>query len=330
MDFPHIINNQSDDPNTAAFQVAEDFARHIYQRWITTGATKQWIVTNNTNEEQQLKNNWSFVVLIAVEDRMVYIARPTTYKIHDEYYNNYTSRNVIDSILTTTRIERILMQHMMPYLQQQQYINAIDELISGIHFLLLYGPPKFWETIMTSIMISTNNRHNYQYELYVLLAMICIWTATIWFNWYPLLRLYEQWIYNTNINEWWLAQIVRRRYIFSKMTQHHEQFSKLSKEEMLHAQQIRQQYHVQSSCPICLEQFQSSSNTSDGVYDIGSDQQPITLLRCGHVYDTTCWMKWMVYHEERNYYYYYNDNNKHNQNRTIKCLICQQPVTLKR
>merc|ERR1712124_125232 len=39
------------------------------------------------------------------------------------------------------------------------------------------------------------------------------------------------------------------------------------------------------SCPICLEDFSSTTHGSDG--------HPIQLLRCGHVFDKTCYQEWV-------------------------------------
>jgi hypothetical protein len=248
MDLSLYANNQSDDPDKTQFQAAEDFARYIHQRWIHRNkslSVSNTTISNRSTTKEQQRIQWSFVIFIAIDDHMVYIARPTAIKKGGERCNT-TSDNV-DKILTTIRIERILTQHMMPYLQQQQYVHAIDEFISGINFFMMYGPPKFWEHIATKIMVSTNDQNNYHYELYLMLSMIYIWITIIWFNRYPLQRLYEQWAYNNsnnnNMNDWWWSRILRRSCTFSNMKQHH--YQKLCLSEMNHAQQLRQRYYIQ-------------------------------------------------------------------------------------
>jgi uncharacterized membrane protein YgcG len=62
------------------------------------------------------------------------------------------------------------------------------------------------------------------------------------------------------------------------------------------------------SCPICLESFEpraEGSNTQKG-----SDDLPLKLLRCGHVFDETCWAQWV----------------KSGQGNVSKCPICNQDV----
>lgn len=70
------------------------------------------------------------------------------------------------------------------------------------------------------------------------------------------------------------------------------------------------------SCPICLEDFQqcrpvegqeATANATDLL--VGSDGLPVKLLRCGHVFDETCWNEWI--------------RNGRNNN---KCPICKQDV----
>merc|ERR1712232_853425 len=73
--------------------------------------------------------------------------------------------------------------------------------------------------------------------------------------------------------------------------------------EMDRAQALALQGRYQAtSCPICLENFKSST--------VGSDDRPIKLLRCGHVFDETCWSEWI---------------NSGRGNIT-KCPICQEDV----
>lgn len=73
-----------------------------------------------------------------------------------------------------------------------------------------------------------------------------------------------------------------------------------------------------TSCPICLNDFetpvsddgQDSSAGPTEMSKIGSDGLPLKLLRCGHVFDQTCWTEWI-------------ENGQGNFN---KCPICNQDV----
>jgi uncharacterized membrane protein YgcG len=60
--------------------------------------------------------------------------------------------------------------------------------------------------------------------------------------------------------------------------------SQLSEIDRAQAEALQGQYEA-TSCPICLESFKSST--------VGSDDQPIKLLRCGHVFDESCWSEWV-------------------------------------
>lgn len=63
-----------------------------------------------------------------------------------------------------------------------------------------------------------------------------------------------------------------------------------------------------SSCPICLEPFKKEEGET--LFTHGSDGLPLKLLRCGHVFDETCWSEWIT-------------NGSGNFRR---CPICQQDV----
>ena len=68
-----------------------------------------------------------------------------------------------------------------------------------------------------------------------------------------------------------------------------------------------------TSCPICLNDFESENgddNSSSEAPMIGSDGLPLRLLRCGHVFDETCWTEWI----------------ETGQGNCQKCPICNQDV----
>jgi uncharacterized membrane protein YgcG len=49
-----------------------------------------------------------------------------------------------------------------------------------------------------------------------------------------------------------------------------------------------------TSCPICLDDFQTKSDGNDSTAGrVGSDGLPLKLLRCGHVFDQSCWTEWI-------------------------------------
>lgn len=69
------------------------------------------------------------------------------------------------------------------------------------------------------------------------------------------------------------------------------------------------------SCPICLEDFQviegSHCNETEKFTQNGSDGLPLRLLRCGHIFDETCWAEWV---------------SSGHHGKVDKCPICQQNV----
>eukprot|EP00526_Cylindrotheca_closterium_P012057 CAMPEP_0113659736 /NCGR_PEP_ID=MMETSP0017_2-20120614/32523_1 /TAXON_ID=2856 /ORGANISM="Cylindrotheca closterium" /LENGTH=463 /DNA_ID=CAMNT_0000574319 /DNA_START=47 /DNA_END=1438 /DNA_ORIENTATION=+ /assembly_acc=CAM_ASM_000147 len=80
-----------------------------------------------------------------------------------------------------------------------------------------------------------------------------------------------------------------------------EAASQLSAIDRAQAEALQGQFNA-SSCPICLEDFVSNA--------IGSDERPIKLLRCGHVFDASCWEEWV----------------NSGQGQVSKCPICKKDV----
>ncbi len=77
--------------------------------------------------------------------------------------------------------------------------------------------------------------------------------------------------------------------------------SQLSEIDRAQAEALQGQYQA-TSCPICLESFKSAT--------VGSDDLPIKLLRCGHVFDESCWSEWV----------------SSGQGNVSKCPICKMDV----
>lgn len=90
--------------------------------------------------------------------------------------------------------------------------------------------------------------------------------------------------------------------------QHAESRSKLSPQEREKARKLQREYHTMS-CPICLENFDikaeestgDEENISSGMRRVdsfgiplsGTDGQPLKILRCGHIFDSSCWGTWV-------------------------------------
>lgn len=80
-----------------------------------------------------------------------------------------------------------------------------------------------------------------------------------------------------------------------------EAASQLSEIDRAQAEALQGRYEA-TSCPVCLESFKSST--------VGSDDQPIKLLRCGHVFDESCWSEWV----------------SSGQGNITKCPICKMDI----
>jgi uncharacterized membrane protein YgcG len=92
----------------------------------------------------------------------------------------------------------------------------------------------------------------------------------------------------------------RRRRDYAKVA------SQLSELDRAKAEALQGQFHA-TSCPICLEDFKKGEG--DKITE-GSDGKPVKLLRCGHVFDETCWNDWV----------------NSGRGTVDKCPICQQDV----
>lgn len=91
------------------------------------------------------------------------------------------------------------------------------------------------------------------------------------------------------------ALLRRRERAYAQAASHLTEIDR-AQAEALHGR------YENKSCPICLEDFQSSQNGSDG--------KPIKLLRCGHAFDETCWAEWI----------------STGQGNITKCPICKMDV----
>jgi len=85
--------------------------------------------------------------------------------------------------------------------------------------------------------------------------------------------------------------------------------SQLSELDRSRAEALQGRYDC-TSCPICLEAF--PPEPTPGLTKNGSDMLPLKLLRCGHVFDETCWNEWI----------------NSGQGTVRRCPICQQDVGL--
>lgn len=91
--------------------------------------------------------------------------------------------------------------------------------------------------------------------------------------------------------------------------QRRRQTRKWSELDKIRADLLRNRFKA-DTCPICFGSFHA---TKSGSAETGSDGRPLTLLRCGHVFDSTCWTEWV---------------KSCDHGKALKCLICQHNVEI--
>lgn len=175
----------------------------------------------------------------------------------------YISRGgALDGVLKDSRIDEII-NNAKPALKQAKYAEGLMGAIENTVFFINKGVPTWSERILELLEI--------RYLLTV--VMLYGYFGGLW-------RFYK-------------AKKEQRAYA--------QAASQLTALDRAQAEALQGQYQA-LSCPICLEDFKSST--------VGSDDQPIKLLRCGHVFDESCWSEWV----------------NGGQGNVSKCPICKKKV----
>jgi uncharacterized membrane protein YgcG len=180
----------------------------------------------------------------------------------------------LSHILTDGRLDTIISNVMKPSLREGHYNTAIVMAIRQMKIYMNLGPPTLHERLQYMCM------EYYPFVLFMLIAAMFIRMAE-----------YKQ-------------QQSRSDYATVR--------SRLDEIEKSRALALHGKYDC-TSCPICLEQFQSKKNNNSDIdesevdtknsgayesllqpYLIGSNGLPVKLLRCGHTFDETCWNEWVA------------------------------------
>ena len=185
----------------------------------------------------------------------------------------------MDSILTNRRLDKI-NDGMKPFLRKKQYEAAISHCINALDQYLADGAPTWMETFKdASVGI-----------------MIVLSVASI------------------------VGCMVHQQ---NKEDREYQRVaSQLSELDRSRALALQGKFQARS-CPICLEDFKActenntKTDSDSGATKAetteefqGSDGLPLKLLRCGHVFDETCWKDW----------------SKSGSGNGSKCPICKQSV----
>jgi hypothetical protein len=175
----------------------------------------------------------------------------------------YISRGgAMDRILGDSRIDTII-HGVQPALKQAKYAEGLIEAVEHVVDFIHKGEPKWNERILEFLQI----------QYLVMFFWLYVFFGGLW-------RLRNQY---------------RAGRAYAQAA------SQLTELDRAQAEALQGRYQA-TSCPICLENFESST--------VGSDDQPIKLLRCGHVFDESCWSEWV----------------NSGQGNVSKCPICQKDV----
>lgn len=193
-----------------------------------------------------------------------------------------SSGHTLSAMLPWWRLESIT-DDIRPELQVRAFGDAIVRAIGDVGILLETGPPTLSDRLSDFMS---------RFGLVLGFALITLVFAVM--------------------GEY---QERRRRWTYTELR------SKLSTKEKEEARLLQKEYDCMS-CPICLENFSKGKKTitipmfnfkvngNDDVPFTGSDGLPLKLLRCGHVFDESCWKSWV----------------NSGQGNPLKCPICRQDV----
>lgn len=235
---------------------AQYFARYIHDTWSKRLAQEQKASNDDASTPTSL-----VLIFISTVDRICYISSGTH----------------ISAILPWWRLEHVV-EDMKLDLRKGQTGDALYVAIEDLTALLLEGPP------------SLTDRVNDFFARFGMLMLFTIFTF----------------VFAT----WGECRDRRKRLFFV------ERRSQMTAAEKEKARLLQKQFKTKT-CPICLEPFgvtpekdhdtctnseeeKSLDNQEQTMkrvdsYDIplfGSDDQPIKMLRCGHIFDKTCWQMW--------------------------------------
>ena len=253
---------------------AQYFARYIHDSWSKMLSQEQKASDASTPSPTNI-----VLIFISTQDRICYISSGTR----------------INAILPWWRLEHVV-QDMKQDLRKNKTGDALAIAIDDLTDLLLEGPPSF------------SDRINDFFERFGIVILFTVFTF----------------VFAT-----WGECRDRHKRIFLA-----ERKSRMTAKERERARALQRDFQTKS-CPICLEPFDSTPDKdtdketgalgedekssqkqtlkrvdSYGIPLRGTDGQPLKLLRCGHIFDLTCWQIWV-------------DSGQGN---PLICPVCRQDV----
>ena len=260
IDLPAILRADSyffySDQDDMVNDAAQYMARYLHDSW-----SRHLIQEQQTSEDSANMSRPTNIVLIFIstQDRICYISSGTR----------------VAEILPWWRLEHVV-QDMKPDLRLGRTGSALEIALDDLTKLLHVGPPSFADRLSDFFQ---------RFGIVLLFTVFTFVFAT------------------------WGECHDRRKRIFSA-----ERRSRLNAIEKEKARQLQKEFNTRS-CPICLEPFGIDDiiNLPDtkkapqdrdiatkkkqhlkridsfGIPLIGTDDKPIKLLRCGHIFDESCW-----------------------------------------
>ena len=182
--------------------------------------------------------------------------------VHDRAV--YISRgDALKNILTSGRLDSVI-RNIKPDLQHGLYAQALAHAVWEIRAWTDQGEAGRWERLADFAMRYSG----------------LLWISAIF-----------------GLVFWCIRKQQQRKREYAKVK------SRLSELDRANAEALQGRF-LAVSCPICLEAFQEGGYKDDDTPDSGrkcdetgqqmrgSDGLPLTLLRCGHVFDQSCWEEW--------------------------------------
>jgi len=263
MDLAAVLRQGSyytyEDEDDMVNDAAQLFARYLHDAW--------WKSPPNCEESNACRNpEFGILIFLSITDRVCYIS----------------TGSGIASVLPWWRLEHIVA-NMKPELRVRDYGSAILNAVQDLSDMLQAGPPTM-----------SDRMHDFVARFGVVIGFA---------------------IFTFFFGAWGEYRDRRKRW------QYAETRSRLNKDDKEKARQLQSRFHTHH-CPICLESFEgmegielpsaaavipADSSGEDGDGDInmmrrvdsfgiplkGNDGRPVKMLRCGHIFDETCWKLWV-------------------------------------
>jgi hypothetical protein len=259
MNLPAVLREGSyytyEDEDDMVNDAAQLFARFLHDAWWQSHCKQSNGLCVGGRE-------YGILIFLSILDRVCFISTGSD----------------VSFILPWWRLEHVVT-NMKPDLRRRDYGTAILRAIDDLALMLEAGPPTMSDRL-----------HDFVSRFGVVAAFALF---TFFFG------------------AWGEYRDRRKRWRYA------ETRSRLSGVDKEKARQLQQNYHTMS-CPICLENFddapwdakgeaspgggdnissQSGSTMkrvdSYGIPVLGNDGRPLKMLRCGHIFDDSCWTTWV-------------------------------------